>query len=424
MSAAPDSPRDRPAASRDGWVLLASACLALIPYLAHLGIFSRLFWFGDEFDLIDQMNRLGFWHWVWLVFAENFVPVFKVLWGGGVLLFGGSYAAVICAVWLLHALNVWLLGRLMRACELPWAAVFFAQAAFGLTSGNIETLAWSVQGSAVLSVTFMLLALLGFLNAPARPASYAWSAASALSFSRGVLTGPVLACASLCAGDARRLVRAACYLVPSVIVALLILGLATGNQQHMGGHWADAAAFGSWCYCLNPLYLLLGFESWGWRTFIVLGLLKISLVAWSLARSGGRLRLLFAMLVALDLGNAVLLGIGRYHTGLASVVSSRYQYAALICLAPLGGYWFSRLCERVRRPALVRYALAPVLLIIFAAALCRQWSGALEPFTAQRGSESRRILFAEAAPAADSVPGIPGLPMDRAKALITKYHLH
>jgi hypothetical protein len=424
MSAAPASPRDRPAASRDGWLLLGSACLALIPYVAHLGVFDRLFWFGDEFDLIDQMDRLGFWHWVWLVFAENFVPAFKVLWGGGVLLFGGSYAAMICAVWLIHALNVWLLGRVMRACDLPWASVFLAQAAFGLTSGNIETLGWSVQGSAVLSVTFMLLALLGFLTARARPASYAWSAASALSFSRGVLTGPVLACASLFAEDGRRLVRAAAYIVPSVIVALLILGLATGNQRHMGGHWADAAVFGSWCYCLNPLYLLLRVESWGWRTVAVLGLLKVALVAWSLARSSGRLRLLFAIMVALDIGNAVLLGIGRYHTGLTSTVSSRYQYAALICLAPLGGYLFAVLCGRVRGPALVRHALAPVLLILFAAALCRQWSGALEPFTEQRGTESRRILFAEAAPAADSVPGIPGLPMDRAKALIERYRLH
>jgi hypothetical protein len=129
-------------------------------------------------------------------------------------------------------------------------------------------------------------------------------------------------------------------------------------------------------------------------------------------------------MVALDIGNAVLLGIGRYHTGLTSTVSSRYQYAALICLAPLGGYLFAVLCGRVRGPALVRHALAPVLLILFAAALCRQWSGALEPFTEQRGTESRRILFAEAAPAADSVPGIPGLPMDRAKALIERYRLH
>jgi hypothetical protein len=424
MSAEPESLRDRRAASREAWVLLASACLALVPYLAHLGMFNRLFWFADEFDLVDQMDRLGFWRWVWLVFAENFVPVFKVLWGGGVLLFGGSYAAMIGAVWLLHAFNVWLLGRLMRACNLPWAAVFFAQAAFGLTSGNIETLAWSVQGSAVLSVTFLLLALLGFISAPVRPASYAWSAASALSFSRGVLTGPVLACASLYEGGDRHLARAAAFLAPSVIVALLILSLATGNQQHMGGHWEDAAVFATWCYCLNPLYLLLRFESWGWRTVVILGLLKMTLVAWSLARSGGRLRLLLAMLVALDLGNAVLLGIGRYHTGLASTVSSRYQYAALICLAPLGGYWFSRLCGWVRGPALVRHALAPVLLIAFAATLCRQWSEALEPFTAQRGTESRRILFAEVAPAADSVPGIPGLPMDRAKALITQYRLH
>ncbi len=241
MSAEPASRRSpAPASSRSG-LLLASACVALVPYLGHIGMFNRLYWFGDEFDLIDQMDRLGFWHWVWLVFAENFVPVFKVLWGGGVLLFGGSYAAMICAVWLLHALNVGLLGRLMRACDLSWTAVFLAQAAFGLASSNIETLAWSVQGSAVLSVTFMLLALLGFIEAPGRSSSYAWSAASALSFSRGVLTGLVLAFTSFFhgsppdTGSGRRLARAAAYLAPSVIVALLILGLATGQPAAHGG---------------------------------------------------------------------------------------------------------------------------------------------------------------------------------------------
>ncbi len=44
------------------------ACLA--PALCpQPGLFSRLYWFGDEFDLIDQIDRLGFWRWVWLAFA-------------------------------------------------------------------------------------------------------------------------------------------------------------------------------------------------------------------------------------------------------------------------------------------------------------------------------------------------------------------
>ena len=52
------------------WRLLVFAGLvSLLPYVLNRGLFSRLYWFGDEFDLIDQIDRLGFWRWVWLAFA-------------------------------------------------------------------------------------------------------------------------------------------------------------------------------------------------------------------------------------------------------------------------------------------------------------------------------------------------------------------
>jgi hypothetical protein len=200
MSGIQPQHRDRAPGSSDRWILLAAGCLALAPFVAYHRLFGRLYWFGDEFDLIDQIDRIGFWRWIWLVFAENFVPVFKLLWGGGVLAFGGSYLAMVATVWLTHALNVALLGRVMRTCGLSWVAVICAQVAFGLSPANIETLAWTVQWSAVLSVTFMLLAFDGFFRAPSGPASFAWSAASALSFSRGVLAGPLLALGSLWPG--------------------------------------------------------------------------------------------------------------------------------------------------------------------------------------------------------------------------------
>src|SRR5580698_1238446 len=132
---------------RELWILAGSACASLLPLFIYHRLFVQLFWFGDEFDLIDQIDRLGFWKWVWLTFAENFVPLFKVLWGGAVIGFGGSYAAMIAIVWLTHGLNVALLGRVMRTCGLSWSAVFIAQVVFGLTAANCETLGWSVQWS-------------------------------------------------------------------------------------------------------------------------------------------------------------------------------------------------------------------------------------------------------------------------------------
>jgi hypothetical protein len=415
--------------SRDLWILVGMAALSLAPYAANHGMFDRLFWFGDEFDLMEKMDRLGFCQSLWLAFSENFVPLFKALWGGAIVVFGGSYAAMITLSWLTHALNVFLLGRLMRTCGLSWVAVLFAQVVFGLTPANLETLAWSVQWSAILSLTFMLLGLDSFFRKPSLGAPVGWAAASALSFSRGVLTGLLLAAASLWpAGKAplsKRLGYAAAYVLPSIAVGLLITVMVpTGNHRHMAGHWGDAAGFGAWYYCLNPAYRLLGVESWGPRTVVLLGLLKCSLAVWAIARSRGSQRLLFLLLVAFDLGNAALLGIGRYQTGLSMATSSRYQYASLVGIIPLAGFWLSRQWERLPGPAALRGLALTALLAGIAVPMLRQWPVDLDPFTAWRGTESRRVLLGDSSQEPQVVPGYPDFPMERARQLIVIYNLH
>jgi hypothetical protein len=403
--------------------------VALAPLALYHDLFSRLFWFGDEFDLIDQIDRFGFWSWLGRTFAETFVPLFKVLWGGAALGFHGSYAVMITLVWLTHAANVVLLGRVMRMAGMGWTGVILAQAVFGLTSINLETLAWTVQWSAVLSVGFMLLALEGLFRAPFGMASVVWSAASALSFSRGVLTGPLVALGSIWPGPprpapafSRRIAFIAGCLLSSAVVAYLIGHLARGNHRHVGGHVGEAAIFGLWYYCLNPARNLFSVESLGWHTVMALGLCKVALVAWALARSVGRGRLLFALLVAFDLGNAALLGIGRYHTGLAATLSSRYQYASLIGIVPLAAFWLSQLWGRIPIPRKLRDGLALTAVGVAAAVMCRDWHGALEPFAVWRGSDSRRALVDESG--SGPVPGIPGMTRERARELIAKYHLH
>jgi hypothetical protein len=399
--------------------------------VAYHGLFARLYWYADELDLIDQFDRLGFWHWTGLAFAENFVPLFKLLWGGGIFLFHGSYAAMIAILWLTHALNVGLLGRVMRTCGLPWMAVAVAQIAFGLTAANYETLAWSVQWSAVLSTTFMLLAVGSFFRSPFRLASFGWSLASALSFSRGVLTGPMLALASLWpergarhSAFRRRAAFAAGYLVPAVIVAVLISLFASGNHNHMAGHMADAAIYGTWYYCLNPAHLLFSIGSMDGRTVALLGVGKLALVAWAVMRSQGRQRLLFVLLVVFDVGNAALLGIGRYHTGLPTTVSSRYQYAPLVAMAPLAGFCIASLWGHIPAPRVLRSTAAAAVLGAIGILMLRQWPRELDSFTDARGTQSRRILLVEPHPAPHSVPGVPWMEMDRARALIAKYNLH
>jgi hypothetical protein len=414
--------------SRDLWVPPAMGLLALLPLAVYHGMFGRLFWFGDEFDLVDQMDRLGIWRWAWIALGENFVPLFKFLWGGAVLATGGSYAAMIALLWLTHAANVALLGRLMRTCRLPWEAVLLAQAVLGLAPVNFETLAWSIQWSQVLSLGFMMLALDGFFRGPGSLAPVGWAAASALSFSRGALTGLLLALACAWPGAGppsirprRRAVLGAAYLLTSAAAIVLVTLIApTANPRHMAGHWGDASVFFAWCYCLNPAYRFLGIASRGPGPVIVLGVLKIALVGWALARSRGRARALFAILTLFDLGNAVLLGIGRYHTGLPQAVSSRYQYASLIAILPLAGFWFSRQWERIPGPRASRRLALAALLAAACVLMCLEWRVELDPFTVWRGTDSRRTFLSGAGP----VPGSPGTSMERAGELVSRYHLH
>lgn len=426
-SPAPDTPsaRDR----RENGILIGLGVLSLLPLALNHAMFARLFWFGDEYQLIDQIDRLGFWAWLWRAFAENFVPLFKAMWGGGVILFHGSYFAMVLIVWLTHALNVVLYGRVMRAFGLGWLATLFSTVFFGLSSGNLETLAWTVQWSAVLSVTFLLLAIESLVRRPFSLAGVLWCAASALSFSRGVLTGPLAALGSLLPGMGgepvssrrRAAFRAACVLA-AVVVALLILRLSTGNHHHMRGHFGDALAFATWYYCMNPTHYLFSVDSVGWHTVALLGIGKAALVAWALVRSRGRPRALFVLLVAFDLGNAVLLGIGRFHTGYLASISSRYQYASLVGILPLAGFWLAAQWGRLPGGPAPRRAAALAVLGVCACFMCRNWTAVLDPFTAWRGTDSRRALVLGSEPG--PVPGIPGMTRERARELIRQYHLH
>jgi hypothetical protein len=413
---------------REAGILLLTGIAAVAPYVIHRRLFLQLYWFGDEFDLLDQISRLGFWHWVWLAFAENFVPLFKVLWGGAVLSFGGSYAAMIAIGWVVHAVNVALLGRLMRTGGLSWGAVVSAQVVFGLAVTNCETLGWSVQWSATLSVTFMLAGLDRAFRQRGLAAPLGYSLASGLSFSRGVLSGPLIGCASFLDDKGtpfpKRVGKAALFLAPAVLVTGLIFAFAKGNQHSIGEHLGEAATYAAWYFCLNPVHELLRVESWGWRTTVILGLVKVSLYAWSLLRSRGRTRELFIVLILFDLGNAVLLGIGRYHTGIPSTVSSRYQYAALLSYMPMAAFWLVTQWDRLPTSSVPRNAMLGVLLAGLAAFLCWQWPSDLDHFAERRGTRSRRILFVDANPGSQAVPGIPELPMERAKILIAEYHLH
>ena len=281
--------------------------VALAPFLIWRERFAELFWFADDLFLTDQIAQMGFLKWTGQFFGENFAPLFKLLWGGALLAFDGSYAAMLWLLWLTHALNTALWGRLLWRVGFPRTAVILAQIVFALTPVNLETLGWSVQWSALLAVTFLLLGLLWHEKHGARAAAWNWrahvplvlfAAASACCCSRGVLTGGVLALAVLAPlvptrdrpSWHPRLPAALLCLLPAVTVAAIIMLFAGGNQRHMSGHWGEALEFSLAYLLLNPGHLLLGEPHLGSVFSLLLGALKLVVIILGLAGARGRVR--------------------------------------------------------------------------------------------------------------------------------------
>lgn len=413
---------------------------ALGPFLVWHGAFRQLFWFADDFFLVDQMAQMGFWPWTGRVFAENFVPLFKVLWGGAVLGFG-SYTAMLWLMWLTHAANAVLLFRTLARAGFTWPAALGTALVFALPAANVETLGWSVQWSAILATTFLLLGLwwqASFATGEAFSAKrdlplVAFSAASACSFSRGVLTGPVLALGLLLplVGTAplrawlARLPAVLLYLLPAVAVALVIRLNSGGNHQHLAGHAGDVAEFGAAYFLFNPAHALTG-TSVHPLVLLVLAAVKLAVVGGALWLARGPVRLLFVVLLAYDLGNALLLGIGRYHTGFLAAMSSRYQYGALLATLPAASWLAGRAIDRLLagREPLRRGAYA-VVLVLAAAACLRDWPSELADFTGWRGRDLRALIAAPATPDPTvKVPALDFMHIERAKALVRAYDLH
>jgi hypothetical protein len=255
------------------------------------------------------------------------------------------------------------------------------------------------------------------------------SAASACCFARGVLTGPVLA-GALWLGTRPRSGRSVPSLLtcvaPSAGVAAIIVLFAAGNQQHMAGHWTDAIRFGGAYFLFNPTAEIFGAHAWDPTSLVTAGAIKVALVVAGLAWSRGATRRQLTLFLAYDLGNALLMGIGRHHTGLGAVLSSRYCYSALLATLPFAGVVAARVLERltgsIRAPDLARgFFVAAVALLGLMA-----WPAALDSFLVERGESLRALMAAPTTPPGVrvTVPALEFMHVERAKALIRAYHLH
>jgi hypothetical protein len=425
-----------------GACLLVAALAALLPFLTNLPSFRKLYWFGDSWDLLDHFLQEGLWRWTTTVFAENFVPVFKLLWMGCIHLVDGSYLGMLTVMWMTHAVIVLLLGRLLRSLGFPAHGILLAMLMLGLAWTNIEILTWSIQWSASLAVLFFLLATPPLIRLLEGSGGHRWRdgavfassvSASALSHSRGVLTGVALA--GLCVmfrwtgrcSARRALGWAGVALVPPVAVALTIYFLSSGNHRALGTlspeKYRLMLQFGLYYLLLSPLAALAGIYATKAGVILLFGLLKLALVVGAVWLSRDRVRILLLTLLLLDLANAALLGVGRFHTGLEAATGSRYQYNALLVFGVVVAFLYGELVARwSTTPA--RRAWATVLLLALWSGLnLRQWRREMRPWVAWRGVEGR-ALVTDTARHGEAMPGIPFLTCEQARALAARFHLH
>lgn len=405
-------PRNNPA------VIWAASLASLLPLILFMRSFQQLYFFHDDWELLDGAARTNLWNWLIQPFlGESIIPVFKLLWLGAVHLLGGSYFAMICLLWTTHLAICLLLGWLLARFRLPTAAIGFALLTFGLAWSNIETLGWSMQWCSQLALLFFLVGwhwLLRILEGGHGVAGYALCLlASALSSSRGIISGLLLALFVLLtpADRKRKVFLCVVSIVPAALVLSAMYLLVVGQSADRS--LPAALSYGTHYFLLNPLYHLISIpkKTVGLAALLFYGFLKIVVIAWTLRKADAPWRPLLLVLVAFDLANAAALGFGRYHTGLDTTVSSRYQYLSLFCFGPLAGL----LMMRPRR--VVRAAM----FLVWVPLLAYPWKRHAPRWAGWRGVEIREQL----ARVPDSAHFDPSsLTAGRARELIEIYHLH
>jgi hypothetical protein len=164
---------------------------------------------------------------------------------------------------------------------------------------------------------------------------------------------------------------------------------------------------------MNPLYLLLPIRKYPGDVspLVFFGGIKLIVMAWAFYRSERRLYPLLIALVVFDVATAAALGYARTYTGLATAVSSRYQYIALLVFGPLCGIIVAGW----------RRELQVVVFVLWIWLLAYRWDHSITYWAAWRGTEVRNALVRNP----PNVPFDPSkLSTGEARRLIDQFRLH
>ena len=396
-----------------------AAILSVLPFLIWLPKFKLLYWFHDDWELLNDWTTFGTAAWIRQPMGENFAPVFKLLWVGAIYLTGGSYLGMITLLWITHLAILFLLAMLLVRCDFSANAAAVSVLLLGLAWTNIEILGWATQWSALLCTLFLMIAWVALAGSVGRGAAILAIVALVLggaTFVRGIPYGAVLGVFWLLS---RRKLRYAALLFATSLILSIPYGhlLATHpNFQHMEPSRIAAMALWARNYLLlNPLYLLLSYpaKAADTKALWIFGAMKILvMMAALLVATEAQRRLLWTLLL-FEIANAALIASGRYDTGSAGEISSRYQYAALLCFGPFLGVVIARMARAK--------ALFYACLIGLALAITIPWGRHLDRWSYERGTRVRESISSTPD---DQRFGLPSITAGRAHELIAKYRLH
>lgn len=390
--------------------LWAAVC-CLAPLIWCWPQFRELYWFHDDWDLLDEWARMG-WAWLWLPMGEHLNPLFKLLWIAAIRGLGGSYTAMVVLLWMTHVAVLMLFGVLLVRQKFSTGAAVLAVVTLGLPWTNIETLGWAMYWSSLVCSLFLVAGFVAFSFYPARWAAWAGflaALASALTFSRGVLSGVVLAVFVWRISRRWSAALAASSLVLLEIYHRSLSGYA--NFQEAGAKLQAMASWGLEYLLLNPLYHFVSLKGQGIGAaeLLIFGGLKIAVIIAGWRAANREQRPLLAALIVLDLGTAGLITAGRYATGDIGVISYRYQYVSLMCLGPFLGL------------AIARTRWLPVFAVAWVVLIAAPWKRHADIWGYQRGVEIRQAI---AATPDDQKFGLPVITAGRARELTKKFGLH
>lgn len=395
--------------------IAACSLVSLLPLLVCWPQFFRLFFYHDDWEMLDSAARLGLGRWLAEPFlGEGLFPLFKLLWIGAIHLTAGSYFGMILLLWITHVAICLLFGWLLARFDLPPAAIAFALLTFGLSWTNLETLGWAMQWNAQLAIVFFLAAwhfLLGTRTLDRHAvACFLCLLASGLCSSRGIISGLVLTIFVLARskGEERLRLSVLCLAPTALLVAAMWL-----LTPHRAAPAEAALLYGCDYLLSNPLFLPLPplRQLFGAFAPLACGVLKAAIFVWAFRKAAPTTRPLLWTLVAFDLIVAASLGYSRWSTRLSTTVSSRYQYIPLLCFGPMAGILVARLRSRAQVAAL----------LLCAVALAWPWKRHAEQWDVWRGANLRTTIE-QAGPTERFDPS--SLTAARARELVRLYGLH